>query len=56
MYHLPITVKLTDIKETRVISFLGVQTDRQYFRILICTHVGTQEISAQRSKLGVSCR
>ena len=39
-------------------SFLGVRTDgqRHGFGILIWKHVGTQKISTQNSKLGVSCR
>ena len=49
----------TDIDEVRVISFLGVrtdgQTDRHDFGIPIWRHVGTQKISTQSSKLGVSC-
>ena len=46
----------TDIDEARVISFLGVRTDRHGFGILTWKHVGTQKISTQSSKLGVSCR
>ena len=44
--------------KARVISFLGVRTDRQtrFFGILVWQHVGTQKISTQSSKLGVSCR
>ena len=42
------------------ISYLGVRTDgrtdRHGFGILIWKHVGTQKISTQSSKLGVSCR
>ena len=43
----------TDIDEARVISFLGVQTDRHGFGILTWKHVGTQKISIQKSKLVV---
>ena len=39
----------------RVISFLEVRTDRHGFGILIWKHVGTQKISTESSKLGVSC-
>ena len=46
----------TDIDEARVISFLGVRTDRHGFGILTWKHVGTQKISTQSSKLVVSCR
>ena len=46
----------TNIDETRMMSFLGVRTDRHEFRILTWKHVGTQKISTQTSKLGVSCR
>ena len=46
----------TDIDEERMISFLGVRTDRHGFGILIWKHVGTQKISAQSSKLVVSRR
>ena len=46
----------TDIDEARVISFLGVRTDRHVFWILKWKHVGTQKISTQSTKLGVSCR
>ena len=44
------------MKEARVISFVGVRTDRHDFRIVIWKHVDTQNISVQNSKLGVSCR
>ena len=52
---------MTDIDNARVISFLGLWTDRQtarrnYFGILTWKHVGTQKISTQCSKLGGSCR
>ena len=46
-------IKLRNIDEAEVISFLGVQTDRHGFGILIWKHVGTQKISTQSSKLVV---
>ena len=45
-----------DLDEARVISFLGVRTDRQNFRIIIWKHVDTQKNPVQNSKLEVSCR
>ena len=39
-----------------MISFLGVRTDRDDFGILVWKHVGTQKISNQNSKFGISCR
>ena len=44
----------TDVDEARGISFLGVRTERQDFRILIRKYEGTQKISTQSSKLRVS--
>ena len=44
---------MTDIDEAKVISFLGVQTDRHGFGILTWKHVGTQKIATQSSKLVV---
>ena len=47
----------TDIDEARIISFVGVRTDKHDFRIfIIWKHVDTQKISTQYSKLEVSCR
>ena len=52
---------MTDTDKATVISFLGVWmdtrgTNRHGFGILIWKHVGTQNISTQRSKLRASCR
>ena len=50
--------------KTRVISFLGVQTNRQRdrqkdrhgFGIIVPNYVGTQKFLTQSSKLRVSCQ
>ena len=39
----------TDIDKARVISFLGVRTDRHGFGILTWKHVGTQKIELKIS-------
>ena len=36
-------VAFSDIDEAKVVSFLGVRTDRQGFGILTWKHVGTQK-------------
>ena len=49
---------IIDIDKARVLSFLGVQTDRHSFGILIWKHVSNwhTKISTQSSKLRVSCQ
>ena len=44
----------TDIDEARVISFLGVRTDRHDFRIVIWKHVDTQKFSFKPQDLGLA--
>ena len=56
MYLIPSSDCRTDIDEAKVISFLGVRTDRQGLGILTWIHVGTQNFLTQSSKLGVSRR